>query len=334
MRRLPSAWNGFWFSPQPTSTLAVFRIAFAALTFWWTLSLLPDLWAFFAPDGVEPPHPVDLAHGEWGVLNLVDTRAVVLVLFIVLLVGSLALLVGFRTKLASIVVFVGIVSFMQRTPSIFNAGDVLIRSCAFFLIFAPAGEALSLDRWRRNRDSFWAFPSRAPWALRLIQIQVSVMYLASVWEKLHGAAWRNGTAVSLTLGLQDFQRFPAPGFVVHSLLISTVMTYLTLAVELMVGLLVWNRAARPLVLALGASLHLSIDAALRVGFFSEAVLTAYLAFLSPAAATACVTAVRCQLNRSAAGQANRDTASVAAAAAYSATMTTPGPVQPLSTPRS
>jgi len=297
VRKLSSAWSGFWFSPEPTSTLAIFRIVFAALTFFWTLSLLPDLWAFFAPDGVEPPHPIDLAHGDWGVLNLVDTRAVVLALFIVLLVGSLALLVGFRTRLASIVVFVGIVSFMQRTPSIFNAGDVLIRACAFFLMFAPAGDALSLDRLRRNRDSFWEFPSRAPWALRLIQVQVSVLYVASVWEKLHGAAWRNGTAVSLSLGLQDFQRFAAPGFIVHSLVISTVLTYLTLAVELMVGLLVWNRAARPLVLALGASMHLSIDAGLRVGFFSEAVLTAYLAFLSPAAATACVTALRRQRSR-------------------------------------
>jgi hypothetical protein len=292
MRRVSSAWEAFWFSPEPTSSLAIFRIAFSALTFLWTLSLLPDLDAFFSPDGIEPPHPVDLAHGYWGVLNVVDTRASVLALFIVLLAASVALLVGYRTRLASVVVFVGIVSFMQRTPSIFNAGDVLIRSCAFFLMFAPAGASLSVDRWRRHRDSFWVFPTSTPWALRLIQVQVSVLYLASVWEKLHGAAWRNGTAVSLSLGLQDFQRLPAPGFVVHSLLISSVMTYLTLAVELMIGLLVWHRGARPLVLALGVGLHLSIDAGLRVGFFSEAVLTSYLAFLSPAAAMRLALAVR------------------------------------------
>jgi hypothetical protein len=325
MNRVASTWNGFWFAPEPTSTLAIFRIAFATLTFFWTLSLLPDLDAFFARDGIEPPHPIDLAHGDWGVLNLIDTHAVVLALVVVLLLGSLALLVGFKTRLASIIVFVGIVSFMQRTPSIFNAGDVLIRSCAFFLMFAPAGAALSVDRWRHNRHSFWASPSRAPWALRLIQIQVSVMYLASVWEKLHGAAWRNGTAVSLTLGLQDFQRFAAPGFIVHSLLISTVMTYLTLAIELMVGILVWNRAARPLVLALGASLHLSIDVGLRVGFFSEAVLTAYIAFLSPAAATAGVTAVRRRLKRSATPRTNPEPANATVTVARSATMTTSGP---------
>jgi hypothetical protein len=303
MRRVGDKWNRFWFAPEPTSTLAVFRIVFGALSFVWTLSLLPDLYAFFAPDGIEARQPVDLATGWWGVLNAVDTRAVVLVVFLVLLVGSLCFLVGYRTRLASVIVFVGILSFQHRTPSIFNAGDVLIRICAFFLMFAPAGASFSVDRWRKHRDHFWEFPARAPWALRLIQVQVSVLYLASVWEKLHGAAWRNGTAVSLSLGLQDFQRLPAPGFLVHSLLLSSVMTYWTLAVELMIGILVWNRAARPLVLALGVSLHLSIDVMLRIGFFSEAVLTSYLAFLSPAFAAAMLIAVRNRLQHSGVAQA-------------------------------
>jgi hypothetical protein len=104
--------------------------------------------------------------------------------------------------------------------------------------------------------------------------------------------------VSLSLGLQDLQRFAAPDFVIHSLFLSSVLTYCALAIELMVGVLVWNRAARPVVLALGASLHLSISLALRVSFFSEAILTAYIAFLSPAAAIAAALFVRDRLRRS------------------------------------
>ena len=58
--------------------------------------------------------------------------------------------------------------------------------------------------------------------------------------------------------LEDFQRYPLPAVFSHSPFFSSVMTYWTLAVELMVGILVWNRAARPLVLTLGVALHVTV----------------------------------------------------------------------------
>jgi hypothetical protein len=70
------------------------------------------------------------------------------------------------------------------------------------------------------------------------------------------------------------------------------VTYWTLAIELMVGILVWKRTARPYVLALGVGLHLSVGLNLRLGFFSETMLAGYLAFLSPAAATAVILSCR------------------------------------------
>jgi hypothetical protein len=39
---------------------------------------------------------------------------------------------------------------------------------------------------------------------------------------------------------------------------SVALTYWTLAVELMLGMLVWNRTARPVVLALGVVLHVTV----------------------------------------------------------------------------
>ena len=186
---------------------------------------------------MSPQHPFDIGNGIWGVLSIVDTRTSVLVLFVALLAARCAFWSGYRTRLASVLVFIGICVFMQRTPSIFNAGDVLIRTCAFFFMFIPAGTSFSVDRWR-NRDDFWAFPARAPWAVRLIQVQVSVVYLASVWEKLAARPGGTGRPSHSPWDSRTSERFAAPGFVVHSLLVSTVMTYLTLAIELMVGVLV------------------------------------------------------------------------------------------------
>jgi uncharacterized membrane protein YphA (DoxX/SURF4 family) len=291
MRQINRTWQRFWFEPQSTAGLAIVRIAVGFLTFAWSLSLLPDLEAFFSGHGIEPIAPVHPPAGSWGVLNVLPGYTAALVLYGALLLASLCLLVGYRTRFASVVVFVAVVSFEHRAPSIWNSGDALLRILLFFLMLAPAGTSLSLDRRRTARDRFWEFPARAPWALRLIQIQISVLYLASAWLKLHGPSWRDGTAVSYALRLQDFQRFALPGPLNHSLLFSSLVTYWTLAVELMLGILVWNRAARPLVLSLGVLLHLGLGFNLRLGFFSETILVCYLAFLSPAAAERVIFAV-------------------------------------------
>lgn len=110
------------------------------------------------------------------------------------------------------------------------------------------------------------------------------MYLSTVWENVQGALWRNGTAVSFALRVADVGRIPTPGFVTDSIVLTEMLTFGTLATELAIGVLVWNRVARPWVLAVGVVLHLSIEFTLGVGFFNIAMLTLYLAFLSPTAA--------------------------------------------------
>jgi hypothetical protein len=291
VRHIAGAWERFWFASEPTSSLALFRIAIGVISFGWALSLLPDMRAFFSSDGIEPVAPV-MSNGGWGVLNTFPNHNVAVALLVALLVASLCLTFGYRTRLASVVVFVAVLSFENRAPSIWNSGDGLLRILCFFLMLAPAGASLSIDRWRTARDRFWEFPARPHWALRLVQIQISVVYLSSVWFKLQGTGWRDGTAVSYAVRVEDLHRFPLPGALSDSLVFSSVMTYWTLAIELMIGILVWNRAARPYVLTLGAGLHLLVGFNLRLGFFSETMLAGYLAFLSPAAAIAVVFAVR------------------------------------------
>jgi hypothetical protein len=62
-------------------------------------------------------------------------------------------------------------------------------------------------------------------------------------------------------------------------------------------MLVWNRVLRPWVLLLGVGLHLGIDYAVRVGFFSYAVLVAYVAFVPPDAARSFIFGARDRLSR-------------------------------------
>lgn len=296
IRRVGRGWEAFWFTPQETSTLALVRIAFGLLVTGWTLALTPDLLAFYGPDGILPQHPSG-NRAAWGVLEVSTAPAVVIGLYLALLAGGVALTVGWHTRLAALIVLVGVMSFERRNPFVLNSGDGLVRNLALFVALAPAGVAVSLDRWRRAPGRFWEFPARAPVALRLAQIQLSVIYISGVWAKVRGDTWNEGTAVSYALRIEDIHRFPVPGFVTDSVVVSELLTYGTLGMELAIGILVWNRAARPYVLGLGVLLHLGIDYSIMVGFFSYAMFVLYMAFIPPETASRLILRVRAPIAR-------------------------------------
>lgn len=276
---LSAAWERFWFRPTSVATLGVVRIAFGVVAFGWTLSLVPDLMTFFGRRGIVPSQP---SNRFWiGVLSPAAPDWLVFVVFAVTLFSAACLIVGFRTRLAAVLLFIGILSFERRNPFVFNAGDVLVRNLAFYLMLAPSGLALSLDAWRRARDKVWEFPKRAPWALRLIQVQLSVVYVATVWAKVRGNDWNDGTAVSYALRLDDLARISAPSWFATSEIVSNLLTFGTLAIEASLAILVWNRKARPWVLAAGILMHGLIAVNIMVGFFSMAMFVAYLSFMPP-----------------------------------------------------
>jgi hypothetical protein len=292
--RASLAWHRFWFRPEPTSALALFRIGFGLLATGWILTQAPDLGAFYGREGIVPTAP-DGPRGSWSVLAMWHGSTAVVVVFAVSLAASIALTLGLFSRLAAVIVLIGIVSFTHRNGLVTNSGDGLVRNLAFFCALSPCGESFSLDRWRRSRGGFWEFPERAPWALRLVQVQVSIGYLTAVWSKAGDKHWRRGTAIDYALRMQDIHRFPTPGFLTHSVVLVELLTYGTLALELSLGILVWNRALRPWVLLLGVTLHLSIDFSIMVGFFSYAMLCAYLAFVTPEAASRLLLGVRDRL---------------------------------------
>jgi hypothetical protein len=279
---LLAGWTKFWFRPMSMYPLGVLRIFFGVITFFWGLSLLPFLRALIGPHSVLPT-PWQGNPLTWSLLSIVNTDAVVLAFVVVLLIASVALTVGWHSRLASLVVFLVIASFERRQPWIFKAGDGMLRIESLFLMLAPSGAALSLDQ-RRKTGSFFTAEDRAPWALRLFQIQLSIVYIATVWDKVRGDTWNAGTAVSYSLRLVDLQNFVTPEWLVMNPLLMNLAAWGTLAVELGIGIFVWNRRARPCVLGVGVVLHLSILATIAVGFFSFAVFVFYLAFLSPATA--------------------------------------------------
>ena len=284
MRPVLRAWDRFWFTPAPTSTLAVLRIGVGILALVTAVTLWPDLGPFYGATWIGTP----------------AARA----LDATLLFSAVLLVVGFRTRLASVAVLLCLAELAAVNPFVFNSGDNLLRYLALFVALAPAGAALSVDCLRRE-GTVWRFPLRPVWPLRLVQIQVTVMYAAAVWHKFRGASWPDGTAASYPLRIPDMVRFTTPSWVSDSVSAAHLLTWGTLAIEAAIPVLVWNRRTRSWVLGLGVALHLGIDATLRAGLFSWVVLVAYLAFVPPETMEGLLERLRARLERRGAS-ASRD----------------------------
>ena len=295
-RRLGRAWNRFWFEPVPASTAALVRIAIGLLCLGWALSLAPDIDAFYLEGGILPrPESRDVGPLVLGPLTHAPDW-VILATWSTLVLASALVVVGRWSRLASIAMFLALVSLQRRNPHVLNGGDGLVRLLALYLVAIPGGAWLSLDRVRRTRD-LSVVPLIAPWGLRLIQLQLCVVYLVAVWTKLSSHAWRDGSALAYAWRYEGIARFVPPRLVIDSPALIEPMTLASISIELAIPLLVWVRGARGWAIAAGIVLHLLIHATLQVGFFSLAIFACYLAFAPPDRSRAFVLGARDRLVR-------------------------------------
>jgi uncharacterized membrane protein YphA (DoxX/SURF4 family) len=290
VNRVAAHWDRFWHTPTSTLPAAILRIVFGAVVFLWALSMLEDVYWFFGPHGVLPEQ-LDRP-GILGFLGRSDSPLLPAAALGALMVAGVLLAIGCWTRVVSVVVFVLIAAFHHRNPFVLNGGDLLMRLAALYIALTPTGAALSVDRWRRNRAEFWSHPERPMWGLRLLQLQVAVMYFDSVWEKIVGETWRAGTAVGFALANDELTRTANGDWIGDVGWLNNILTWSTLLIEFALALLVWNRRLRPWVLLGGVALHLGIELGMPLGFFPVIVLTTYLSFLTPSGAERVVAGAR------------------------------------------
>jgi hypothetical protein len=283
-----AAWNDFFHKPQSTLPVALFRMLYGLLTLCGALLLWPDLYNFLGEHAIisaqtaaqlsPGPRLNLLAHWPGGDAGLT-------VFFAIYLTAALGLTLGCCTRLSAVLVFVGLNSIHLRNTVILHSGDTFMRVTGFFLMFAPAGECLSLDRlwrlWRQKPGTDDAAPAlHAPWAQRFIQIEMSLLYFCTFLWKSQGQAWANGTAIYYTSRLEEFYRFPVPYFFDHLWTIK-LLTWGALFIEFLLGTAVWIREFRYWVLAAGVGLHLGIEYSMNIPLFEWIMICTYVTFIEP-----------------------------------------------------
>ena len=121
---------------------------------------------------------------------------------------------------------------------------------------------------------------RPPWAQRMIQFELALLYFSSFCWKVQGAPWVQGTALYYVYHLDEFHRFPMPSLFLRPTMLK-LGSWMALALEFSLGTLIWIKEFRYTVLSLGVLFHLWLEYSLNIPMFEWDVLAAYVLFIEP-----------------------------------------------------
>jgi hypothetical protein len=284
VRSMVNRWNDFFFKPQRPTPVALFRIFYGLVNIANLALLRPEWFTWYGPHAfmsMETMHRLSSGARLNLFVLLPQTDFAINAFFWIFMACAISLTVGFMTRFSCVAVYLCLMAIHERNFYIMNGADTVMTVTGFFLMFAPAGGALSVDRLRR----IWAgregheVPLYSPWAQRMIQLQISIGYISTFGAKIFGKTWRNGTAIYYVLRLNGFRRFSIP--FANNFVVTKVMTWGTLAIEFSAGFLVWIRAIRYWVLIAAFLLHMSIEYSMNLPIFEWIMVSTYVTFLYP-----------------------------------------------------
>lgn len=260
------------------------RIMYAFLLIVYTLVWMRDGALWFSDSGVLTQATAQEIGGTGRVsllFLLPGTAFIAYACLSVLLAQAVLLLLGCWSRFQMACIFVWLVSFHHRNPLICDAEDVVFRLFAFLMIFLPLDCGWSLVR-RFSRRPRSVATSADAWALRLIQLQMSVIYASAAWSKLQGASWRDGTALYIVSHMTDhFGRWPSLTAWLDSAWLVHLETWSVLGIESCLPVALWLRPTRRIAIIAGIVLHLGIEASMHLFLFQWIMMLGLLAFVRP-----------------------------------------------------
>jgi hypothetical protein len=214
------------------------------------------------------------------------------VLFAITALCAVALLVGWRTRIATLACWYLVASIQIRQPLVYMGGDSILRLLLFWAMFLPLSSRFSLDDvQRRVRPRPDHFLSGATVALLF---QICLIYWATGVRK-QGELWWSGRAIFHALHLQEWVT-PLGVWLRQFRAMLEPMTYATLGLELFGPFLafvpIYTPAFRLATVTIFWAFHLGLASVLNVGLFPLFSMVAWLAFVPSQAWTWCGSTTR------------------------------------------
>ena len=244
---------------------------------------------------------------RWSLWYHVTDPTAMMAIHVTTLVIMFMFTIGLCTRITGALTWISVLSYINRAPTVLFGVDAMMNICVLYLVIAPSGAALSVDRLLRQ---YWArkqaerdklpepvFTPPAPlvsanFAIRLMQINVCLVYLISGLSKLKGDTWLAGTACWGVMANYEFSPMRSPLYMLmlrtlseHRLLWEitvTSMTYFTLAFEISFIYLIWIRRLRWTMLVAAVFMHLGIAVCMGLVTFSMMMLVLVVSMVPPA----------------------------------------------------
>ena len=156
------SWNKFWFTPSDPFSLAAIRIATGLMALYYVASHTADLTRWFGPDGLLPIETVQRLQGggegssqlvfHLSYLNYLVWPAELWIAHALGMAVLVGLILGFRTRIASVVSLVIVLSYVHRASFLTGQFEPLLTMLLVYLCLAPSGAFLSIDSWLREKN--------------------------------------------------------------------------------------------------------------------------------------------------------------------------------------
>ena len=268
-------------------TLALFRVGLGALLLADLAMRARDLTAHYTDAGILPRAGLldTQAIGSFSLHLLNGTFAFQATLFVIAAVFAAMLVAGSRTRLATIVSWVLLLSLQNRNPQILSAGDSLLLLLSFWAIFLPLGARYSVDQALDKQ------PGQQPGLLRngyfsvatlALLIQGASMYLFGALLKSDAQWIPDGTAMYYALQL-DYMVTPFGLWLSEFATFLQGLTYSIWWLEIVGPILIFSpifhRTFRTLCLGAFITLNVGLFLSMELGLFPLVSLVMNLVFV-------------------------------------------------------
>lgn len=297
-------WNRFWFTPGDPLPLGVIRVITGLVALWWYLTLAPDFTRLFGEGGWLPLDTVrqvegNLAKYEWSYFDFFRATNELWVVYALGVLPLLALIVGWHTRISSVLALVTVLATAHRAPMISTPAEPVLTMMLLYLCLGPSGACLSLDARRARAAAVPCLPAPAKdyaapstgarIATRLLQVHLALLYGFMGLSKLFAGSWWNGTAVWFLIVRSESRLVDLTSLHSHPFLVNF-WTHAIVLFELAFAVLIWVRLARPLLLVLAVFVLGSVTVLTGQTTLLVLMLTANLAFVPADVLRGCVPA--------------------------------------------
>ncbi|MFJ3441385.1 HTTM domain-containing protein [Streptomyces sp. NPDC086081] len=302
--RFTAAWDLLTARPVSLYAASALRIGYGLLYLVFLLREFPHRDEIWGPGSPWTPELAQELFGQTGwisVLALSDSRYWLESCYVLALVTSALFMLGWRTRLMSVLFAVVVTSFHARAIFMTDGGDNLILLMSLYLVLTASGRRWSLDARRNRRKTARAAsapqPAGNPLADRLrdgrttvvtavhncgmflIAAQVCLLYGSAGLYKVQGGTWGSGTALHYALNLELFRPWPVLSqFVDEHTLVIAVAGYLTVLLQVAFPFVLFGKLKYP-VLTMLLAMHIGIAVLMGLPLFSAAMIVADAVFL-------------------------------------------------------